>query len=399
MNQYIGGIKIGLYCLMLFMLLSRLVWIQIRQYDQPSQQQLVEILASDSNHLTKEVTSFFFKHHVFVNQIALLATVFSSAFMIRFISGSWLFALFSSNILLSRGSLITQIGFYETDLLIQMLLMFWLTGVAHFLRSGSFHIFCFSLLSLVLGFCLDELVIFMMLPMFLLLMLLKSSFLLKDHPTLANYRQKAIRKIDRMLPSTDFVLNTAIRKFSLVLETGSSFQRLSQYLSFSSEEQTSRLFSTLKEPFLVWFKTASDTKKLLKMTCFFLLLCTLAIFFNETHLLPRYAKKEVLEKDWITIFLEPIDFHYGICLCLLFFNLIHASSKGLKGVFEMSWLIVSTFIILAISSFIVYTFFSQQHLSMLLSTHRIAIWFEPIILSFGFAAFYHLIKIVSSRHL
>lgn len=113
----------------LFMILSRLTWMQLRHYP-------IEMLGF----LGPDILNF--KHLQIpearswnINTIIVL--FFLSAHAVRFLSGSWLTALVATTVLMSRGVVLARVGWLSMDLTLSMLVVAWLTCLAHYLRTAS----------------------------------------------------------------------------------------------------------------------------------------------------------------------------------------------------------------------------------------------------------------------
>jgi len=113
----------------LFMILSRLTWMQLRHYPI----EMLGFLGPDIlnfKHLqNSEARSW--------NINTIIVLFFFSAHAIRFLSGSWITALFATTVLMSRGVLLARVGWCSMDLTLSMLVLAWLTCVAHHLRTAS----------------------------------------------------------------------------------------------------------------------------------------------------------------------------------------------------------------------------------------------------------------------
>ncbi len=200
--------KLALSLSLLFMILMRLVWMDLRSYPPyyPPQNRLVssqnlradpclrsfELRQKQALVRSEEVWPRpswgesvvyralvhgscrlqNFDEQVFIryNQGFLISLVFAAALLTRFLCRSWIMALMIAVSLLSRGRLISMNGTISPDLAMGALLLFWAAGLGHFLRSGAA-----ILLLIVQGFAL---VLASLEPSFLVLFALPAGLIL-----------------------------------------------------------------------------------------------------------------------------------------------------------------------------------------------------------------------------
>ncbi len=167
--------KLALGLTILFMILMRLVWMDIRTYPPfyPPQNRVMVAESQRSDGCIRSFDirqkqalvrseewvsrpswggSFLYKaivhascrsqsfdEQVFIryNQGFLIATVFFAALLTRLLTSSWIVALLVAVALLSRGRLIASNGNVSPELAMSALLMLWAACLAHWLRSGS----------------------------------------------------------------------------------------------------------------------------------------------------------------------------------------------------------------------------------------------------------------------
>ena len=137
LSTYFIGMKlfrskslISLVCVVLFfMIISRLTWVQVRSFSIEDR----GFLSSDLLHLwslpIQDVRSWN------INVCILMFSVL--AFMVRFLTNSWMTALFAVTVLLSRGALLARIGWLSWDLTMSFLVVLWFTFLAHYLRTAA----------------------------------------------------------------------------------------------------------------------------------------------------------------------------------------------------------------------------------------------------------------------
>lgn len=113
----------------LFMILSRLTWLQLRHYPIESLGFLgPEILDLWALQIT-EVRTW--------NVNTIIALFFLSALIIRIITHSWVIGLFSVTVLMSRGVVLSRVGWMSLDLTLSLMAAAYFTCLAHHLRTGS----------------------------------------------------------------------------------------------------------------------------------------------------------------------------------------------------------------------------------------------------------------------
>jgi len=113
----------------LFMILSRLTWLQLRHYP-------IEPLGF----LSPQVLDFWQLKTTGVrtwNINTIIVLFFLAAHMIRILSRSWISALFAATVLMSRGVVLARVGWHSMDLSLSLIAVAWLTFLAHYLRTAS----------------------------------------------------------------------------------------------------------------------------------------------------------------------------------------------------------------------------------------------------------------------
>ncbi|NRA44931.1 MAG: hypothetical protein HRU09_08255 [Oligoflexales bacterium] len=180
-------------CILLSMILSRLVWMQLRTYQlMPSIstfsafsyvskdfqkncrnnseiEQLFKPLRQEAPYLRPQQHGWFIQpSHIFASKeicakqepiqfiihahwVCLTLIVMLGIFLARFLSSSWCLAIFVGATLMSRGALLALIGSYSEMLPITLLMTLWFTSCIHYMRTLSGIALTSALATMVLG--------------------------------------------------------------------------------------------------------------------------------------------------------------------------------------------------------------------------------------------------------
>ncbi len=113
----------------LFMIISRLTWMQLRIYP-------IEITGLSQaffiwvpNLEASSIRSW--------NINAIIALFILGPLSIRFLTGSWFMALLTATIIMSRGAMLARIGWLSFDLTVSLLITAWFCCQAHYFRTAS----------------------------------------------------------------------------------------------------------------------------------------------------------------------------------------------------------------------------------------------------------------------
>ena len=415
--QYALRRRVYISCILagLFMILSRLVWMQLRSYDMawdsktlfvfqnlspdriqgcPEKdlfQQLPLPVISPNTRAnafrefspdlflrvsipffcqTKSPSLVFFNWQWIMVVGIILASVFSS----RILTGSWVIALLTGAALLSRGSLLAQIGLFSADLSLTCLHSLLLCCLIHFLRTASPVSAILSSLSLISGSFLSEgfLMISLLIP-----------------------------------PCMPF--------FFQVL----TLSKNSKDLHRSSEAPAGRIFQPARSPASDWFPEIYGRRSLILwwiITAFFSLAVGLIGLPQEKPLPMAFPALEnshipltkipMLLKLWLQLNFSAFDFHYGLSLFFILVFKIKASER-------LRWKLdepLHTFLTLTILTACGALLLDLPYLARLdwlpenlrlyplemplirPSLIYFANWSEPAILTLGIVCFYHMLK-------
>lgn len=152
--------KVATVVIFLFMILSRMTWMQIRQ-DTLKRGGFLSPDLPWSSFLGSEIWISWNVAMVFV-------TLFFVLLIVRFLTSSWPIALFSGTVLMSRGAIMARVTWYSLDLTMSLIASAWFCCLAHHMRTASPTSLFLSWLSLLLGAALDPAFIFLglLLPLF-----------------------------------------------------------------------------------------------------------------------------------------------------------------------------------------------------------------------------------------
>lgn len=115
--------------ILLFMILSRLTWLQLRNFSIEANGLLSPVFGNIFSLEESFLRSW--------NMNVIMASFFLSALWIRFLSRKWVIALFALTVLMSRGVFLSRVQWFSLDLTFSCILLFWLSSLAHFLRTAS----------------------------------------------------------------------------------------------------------------------------------------------------------------------------------------------------------------------------------------------------------------------
>lgn len=414
-------IKVLCYFVLLSMILTRLVWIQVRNYSSlPTQESLAIAANPQTQHCIKadwheelkthRPVSWLYMSYVKLlcnkdismvsrmNQYWYMATTFVSAFLIRFLTGSWLLSVFCATMLLSRGSPLRELGSYSINPLMEFGLMLWFTCLAHFVKSGALLVMVMATGLMLIYSFLDHLVLCTLfsLPLTILLGVwvhapLKTVFL-------QQYRQKTISTFKSFIPRK---MSFFSKILFFVTEVFVPKEAEMMVHSFKPRHNGG-LFSALPTPFSVWIY---HNNRFLNLTFYLIIAMVLAVLTQvvlvDGHFVPVASPQLIaVPSKWdhfVAVNLSSFDFHYLVSFLFIALNLFHTSEAGLPGFFEMCWIItMALFSCLTMGSII--TLYGNQ--SSVITTYfysnmEVMKWFEPIVLVLGLAGLYNLTHMFS----
>lgn len=189
-------VKAALMLALLFMILMRLVWMDLRSYTvsyAPENRRLVTDVCSKRSSQQKSITlgrpgwmdslpykemiamscrGDYFSERSFVryNQGLLLIAIVCCMLVTRIVTRSWVLGLFVGMALMSRGRLITLNGEISGDRLIMAGIAVWTLCAAHWLRSGSRLVLAFQFLAVLWLILLELSFVWLLVASFLFLL-------------------------------------------------------------------------------------------------------------------------------------------------------------------------------------------------------------------------------------
>lgn len=411
--------SIFLACILLSMILSRLVWMQLRTY------QLVPSLSTFSafsyisdnfakncrnNHEIAELFTpmrveakniepqlhrwFMQPSHIIAAKeicakpkpiefiihshwVCLTLIVLLGIFLTRFLSSSWCLAIFVGATLMSRGALLALIGSYSETLPITLLVTLWFTACIHYMRTLSSLTLGVAFAAISLGTLLSGSFIGLGLavPCYLLimrtthikqnLMMKGQSQALKDHPLLRAFSPLGTR-------FSGWINNSpALRRklmlvwilLTAVLLTAQGVFKALQLLHMSYDVPFSfgDFMTTNSSLFIVFLRNLSDSwiESLDLHSLFSIAVICLWIFSSQLGKVHGYTKEAII--------------FFAVCFGLLF-------------------------VITLVTGFLNFVFLENISLSDYagtlgaMSPSPFLVWLEPIILTLGIIGLYHMLK-------
>lgn len=357
------------------------------------------------------------------NQIfTVLASVFI-AFLVRFLTSSWLFAVIIALSLLSRGELLIRHGQITYDGLLMFLITCWFTFAAHFLRTAA----SVSLLGMIVcffgGILVDRSFIALGLGFtFFVAFSLTYRRGIAFSPQVESSASSTTNKNQEDKKSrTSFVALLASLARSLNSRAFRDSRGIGKITKFDAGRVFSRgsAFKTLDAPFTIW---CFQNRRWLKLILGWLALTILA---GSTHLIAEWQmfqlgtvenyftlKKIALLQlgevssayfpEWFKLQFEFSDIFAYLSMAMIVLSLCLKSHFELIHVKEFLGLFFVTFILLLILSFLsdtLYTnlFFSiSQQAAQSNSNYEIfsqvLYWIEPVLLSLGAVSLLNTLK-------
>lgn len=298
--------------------------------------------------------------------LMIIATILASVFTSRILSGSWLLPALIAATLLSRGTFLAQIGSVSFELTLTCLFNVLLCCLIHFLRTGSHFSVIIGSMILITASGLSEI--------FLIL---------------------------------SFTLPVALPFFPKILQT--------DHKETPTPVQRKSILLPVNRPARNWIPDHYNRSSFLNwwlLTCVFSSLFWMLCQISTHPAFPLGASSAPDESPLLSSVallsqqdsFMPLDIHYGLSLfCILLFRL-RASRKNQWALHEA----VQTFLILTAQMILLSLFsdlsfvnspytqtaiqesFSIQHIFP--AAVRFANWLEPVILSLGIVCFFHILK-------
>lgn len=399
--------------IILFMILSRLVWMQLRTYElkwSHSLQNSYAILTHDDASACKNLAAIKRDFNLEVYETSLpsgaqnyslqkpylwamkylcaspqpyqsfmnwqwlmvVLIILSSVFLSRILSGSWLVSLLIGATLLSRGSLLAQIGLFSGELTITCMISSLLCCMVHFLRTGSSPGVLASCFILSAGSGLSPGILFISLTILLYL-----PFKFRDFSTSSPHPSK--------------------RKSFLFSHT--------------------KIFGPIPGPLRAWIIKDRNSKFLLALWAG-ISIFSLAIFYSSLYYdvndianifadrFSEHLNAETLLKifeQWINLAFVSWDLHYAVSVIAILAAGISTSQKGhwalKETLYVFSTLSLGLLIFSGLTTPVLLSPFDTNFSSDTMPPGiprpdliYFANWLEPAILTLGIVCLYHMLK-------
>lgn len=399
--------------IILFMILSRLVWMQLRTYELKWSQSLISAhatLTHKKSSVCKNITAirkdFSLENYElyiapeatdrtlqrpylwamkylchssqpyqsFMNWqwLMVVLIILSSVFLSRILTSSWLISLLVGATLLSRGSLLAQIGLFSGELTITCMISCLLCCVVHFLRTGSSPGVLVSCFILLAGSALS--------PVFLFISL-----------TILIYLPFKFRDFS---PPDQRGVSQAARLF-----------------------RHKKIFGPIQSPFRTWVVQDMNSTYLLGLwgalsILSFLIYCgslqagfdeISGSFLNHLNMLPTISELPITLRQWGYLTFVSWDLHYSVSVIFIIVAGWTAIRKGHWALKETLYVFGFLSLALAMLSILTSPFLlSPVDKNFLLPGTQpyfprpdliyFANWLEPAILTLGIVCLYHMLK-------
>ncbi len=337
-----------------------------------------------------------------------VTTVFLAALTVRFLSGTWLMPLITVAALMSRGSLVSEVGRLSSNGSIFFCMMLWLASTIHFLRTGSGITLTSTIAAGTAAMLLDLSLagLLMALPVVLWL-----GFLVRRRltgPILNRFRQERrkptprvkMEGIDELGGEVIAFIRRAFRLDSLPMMTSDT----------TDPTHVSRggLFRTIRLPFALWiFQNRRWFRVVTAQLLAALGVGALAYIFWYGVGAPSIGDLHIgtwFQHQW-QLLVRPIDFHFAASLLVIAICALQSPSDGILCFFEVAWILLIS-LLLVILGAVALDFLDWHRLVGLgrvvptdnptrwLRAPNVLIWFEPVVIGFAIAGLFNLMKIV-----
>jgi hypothetical protein len=354
-------------------------------------------------------------HVTRLNQMLFGVTVLLAAFLTRFLASSWTLAAIVAAMLMSRGSLLAQLGQIGTDALVMCVIGIWSAASAHFLRSGSTAMLVASLMCAVVGALIDWTLAVLALALPTLLVLghfrravLAGPVLQRFREVRRQFRQRRFEKSsgegERLAPW--------MAKVRWLL--GLDFESDPDRETWRPETSRGSLFRPIDVPFAVSVSTGRfrSLKLAVSGALTFVLAALLgwstASIEGDPSLLGQQLRsawssslaaplmvgewstfgQQVLL--WLTAITAPLDLHVGVSLLFILICARQSPAEGLVSFLEATWLFLLAFLGLLALSLVAGPRGG-------LWERPVLVWTQPLILSLGVICVVNLWQIVEAR--
>lgn len=456
---------------LLVMILLRLVWIQIRQYQvqiEPTSayalviDDVIEKHCAESNHLESRkmvarpgeraclylnapedlqhlltrnngmasLLSVVFSNNISLanllkmNQWLLIGNAFLAALLARFLSGSWIVALISSTVILSRGSLVADVAIISMDRYLVFFTTFWFALLIHHLKTGSkVSQYGLVITSLFLTYLdLAFLGLFWIPVVAILLGFMGRKSCLQLIRKVWGQHRSQLHKIPHYIDKE--IADDGLRKglhtamstvrFMLGMEISSASNSAKPTLLFSFVPGS--LFRPLKAPPFLWFfRGRRWFHYLIQASIIATLASLMMVFVTKEHF--TFLDWKLIFSHWdelITLWSQQWDYMVGNeysrrfdvhlmgCMVIVWICALPRFYNPEDGFFEAVWLLIASLAVIGISSFLVdiVDIGQLQKLSVtdkslyyeLYKPQSAIKWLEVVLLTFGTIGVYHMIR-------
>ncbi len=361
------------------------------------------------------------------SQWALMATAFLCVLLARFLTSSWMISLTVGAVVLSRGALMTRLSFVSIDAFVMFFTTLWMSCFAHFLRTGSTFILTLAVVTVAIASLFDFSFAFVGLALPLLLTVAYVFRKKLAAPVMIRLREEKRRK-DSIIKSRP---SEAIKRFGFWDRTIKTLRRYIKKglpgqpkVEIGNHFQRGGLFQTIDIPFAVW---AYHLNRWRNISLGWGLVTVGIVSFNILFILllaSSYGKVESLDdlvlravsydyfdwiwiKNWLATATLPIDLHYIASIVIICFCALQSPADGLVSFLEAVWLFLIASCMLLLASFafdfVDFSLFVNRfdvdfaYLMTSRFQRQPLYWIEPIVLTFGIAGLYNLVKVVDSR--
>ena len=407
-----GKLRIIIPLALLGMVLTRLVWLQIRTYptvvdtravigmnalsdrlgmDCPNDHPYPLVQMGDNLAAAEFVRTFvgsagllglysvgcrleklFDKSLAKLNQWLFMAAVLMVTLMCRFATSSWSIALAASAVMLSRGRLLGELGYISESSFLMLGFTSWMAGCAHFVRTGSYLSLGFILLSAFFAALLDRAFVglFAVFPVLLII----GYFLRRK---LAKPILKRLKKINRELREATRRKRHPSSKNESILSRALSTARYMVGLEFPVLDQSEYkmpsyerggIFKTIPIPFSLWLYAQRRWLRLAIGWMLFSFISVGLILAAYIWLVSPYGSvtsAQVLAQldgslggdfvswrnSWVLAAISPFDTHLTVSLLVIVICALQSPADGLAGFWDLSWLLLISLIMVFFSAF------------------------------------------------
>ena len=334
-----------------------------------------------------------------------IATITLAALTVRFLSGNWLLPLITAATLMSRGSLINEIGRISPNEVIFFFVALWLASTVHFLRTGSGMSLLASTLAGV-GATLTELSLLSLL--ITLPVGLGLGFFIRRRltgPIIQRFKAER-KRVSQNAPAQDDA--------NLIVLFIRKLFRLDELPSMQAEDQPEHniergsLLKTIQLPFALWVFQKQRWLRVVssQLVVAFLLISVAMLTWHQFSwsTLNFNSLTTWMALEW-NLLIRPVDLHFMISLLVIGACAFQSPSEGILCFFEVAWILLIS-VILTLMGALWLDFVDWSRLvdgSKLaadenpirwLRAPHILVWLEPAIIGFAIAGMFHLLKII-----